>query len=340
MPGTRTIHTVSSALLAAAILLLTAVGPAGAQDDVLDQAISAYQSAEFDRAIELFTALTESDAASVETKRTSYHYLGRAYTAKHMDEEARGAVASLLEFEPPRTEFDPDMEPPPLMNVYYDVRTEKDGYDIGGGGQIQTIAIIDFTNGSIGSNAADYEPLSQGLASMMINMMGGSLDLKVVERERLRWLLDELDLQSESGRVDQSTAVRMGKLIGAQSVLIGSFIVNDDDMYLGSRLVKVETGEILLGEQITGDVDDVFELVQDLSVQTARAINVTLEESDLGGADETRSLDAMISYSEGLALLDQESYQAAFNKFQEALEYDPEYARARTRAESLRPMLN
>lgn len=333
----NTIKSVATCL--AAVFLLFAATPALAQQDVLDQAISAYQSAEFDQAIELFTALTESDVASVETKRTSYHYLGRAYTAKHMNAEARAAVSALLELEPPRTEFDPDMEPPPLMNLYYDVRTEKDGYEVGDG-QVQTIAIIDFTNGSIGSNASDYEPLSQGLASMMINMMGGSIDLKVVERERLQWLLDELDLQSESGRVDQSTAVEMGKLIGAQSVLIGSFIVNDDDMYLGSRLVKVETGEVLLGEQIRGDVDDVFDLIQDLSVQTARSINVALEESDLGGAGETRSLDAMISYSEGLTLLDQESYQAAYNKFQEALEYDPEYARAQTRAESLRPMLN
>jgi TolB-like protein len=258
-----------------------------------------------------------------------------------MDDEARAAVASLLELEPPRMEFDPDMEPPPLMNLYYDVRKEKEGYEVGGGSRpVKTIAIIDFTNGSIGSDASDYDALSQGLASMMINMMGGSIDLKVVERERLQWLLDELDLQSEDGRVDQSTAVRMGKLIGAQSVLIGSFIVNDDDIYLGSRLVKVETGEIVLGEQIRGDVDDIFDLVQDLSVQTARSINVSLEESELGGADETRSLDAMISYSEGLALLDQASYQAAYNKFQEALEYDPNYARAKTRVESLRPMLN
>ena len=82
------------------------------------------------------------------------------------------------------------------------------------------------------------------------------------------------------------------------------------------------------------------ELVQKLSLQTAKAINVALEESDLGAVDETRSLDAMLSYSEGLELLEQASYRAAYNKFVEALEYDPSYARAELKADSLRPMLN
>jgi len=325
-------------LTAAAFVLLP---PALAQDPSLDRAIAAYQSADFDQAIEIFSALAENATSTAETRRTSYHYLGRAYVAKHMEEEAQAAVSSLLELEPPRTEFDPDTEPPPLMNVYYDVRSEKEGYAVqGGDGRVQTIAVIDFTNGSIGSDAASYDPLRLGLASMMINLLGGAIDLKVVERERLQWLLNELDLQSDDGRVDQETAVRMGRLLGAQSVLIGSFIVNGRDMYLGTRLVKVETGEVILGEQLFGRRDDIFDLMQDLSVETARSINVALEESDLGGNDETRSLDAMMSYSEGLALLDQGSYNAAYNKFLEALEFDSGYGRAQTKAESLRPMLN
>ncbi|MCZ6705937.1 MAG: hypothetical protein O6942_08560, partial [Bacteroidetes bacterium] len=312
-----------------------------AQEAELQDAINAYQSADFDGAIEIFTSIAENTRASRDHRLTSYQYLGRAYVAKHMEDEARSAIQSLMDLEPPILEFNPDAESPPLMNLYYEVRTERDGYAVHKeNDRIQTIAIVDFTNGSIGTDAAQYNPLRLGLASMMINFLGSAVDLKVVERERLNWLLNELDLQRDPDRVDQETAVLVGKLLGAQSVLIGSFIVNGREMYLGTRLVKVETGEVLLGEQLFGKQKDLFELVQNLSLQTARAINVALEESDLGAIDETRSLDAIMSYSEGLALLEQASYQAAYNKFVEALDYDPSYARAELKAASLRPMLN
>lgn len=312
-----------------------------AQESAVQDAISAYQSADFDGAIEIFTSIAENTRASRDHRLTSYQYLGRAYVAKHMEDEARSAIQSLMDLEPPILEFNPDAESPPLMNLYYEVRTERDGYAVHKeNDRIQTIAIVDFTNGSIGTDAAQYNPLRLGLASMMINFLGSAVDLKVVERERLNWLLNELDLQRDPDRVDQETAVLVGKLLGAQSVLIGSFIVNGREMYLGTRLVKVETGEVLLGEQLFGKQKDLFELVQNLSLQTARAINVGLEESDLGAIDETRSLDAIMSYSEGLALLEQASYQAAYNKFVEALDYDPSYARAELKAASLRPMLN
>lgn len=327
--------------LSLALCLTIPVVSTSAQDSALSDAVAAYQSADFDGAIEIFTSIAENTRASRNSRLTSYQYLSRAYIAKHMEDEARSAIQSLMDLEPPILEYNPDAESPPLMNLYYEARTERDGYEVyRENDRIQTIAIVDFTNGSIGTDAAQYDPLRLGLASMMINFMGSAVDLKVVERERLNWLLNELDLQKDDGRVDQATAVRVGKLLGAQSVLIGSFIVNGREMYLGTRLVKVETGEVLLGKQLFGKQNDLFELIQNLSLQTARAINVSLEESDLGAIDETRSLDAMMSYSEGLALLEQASYQAAYNKFQEALEFDPSYARAELKAASLRPMLN
>ena len=327
--------------LSLSLCLVLPVTGASAQDAALTDAINAYQSADFDGAIEIFTSIAENTRASRDHRLTSYQYLGRAYVAKHMEDEARSAIQSLMDLEPPILEFNPDTESPPLMNLYYKARTERDGYAVHKeNDRIQTIAIVDFTNGSIGTDAAQYNPLRLGLASMMINFLGSAVDLKVVERERLNWLLNELDLQQDPDRVDQETAVLVGKLLGAQSVLIGSFIVNGREMYLGTRLVKVETGEVLLGEQLFGKQKDLFELVQNLSLQTARAINVGLEESDLGAIDETRSLDAIMSYSEGLALLEQASYQAAYNKFVEALDYDPSYARAELKAASLRPMLN
>jgi len=52
------------------------------------------------------------------------------------------------------------------------------------------------------------------------------------------------------------------------AVVMGSFIKFKGDMWLGARLVKVETGEILATDDVKGDADAFFELVEKLSAKS------------------------------------------------------------------------
>lgn len=317
------------------------IGEVRAQNSALQEAINVYQEADFSGAITRFTSLAENTSLDKDVRKQALQYLGRAYVAKHMETQARSTIKELLDLEPPLVELDPDIESPPLMQLYYDVRKDYEGSyavekaDPG----IKTLAIVDFTNNSI-TDKADLDPLSQGFASLMINQMNGATDLKVIERERLQWLLGELKLQREGGVVDQQTAVRVGKLLGAQSVLFGSFIKFKKDLQISARLVKVETGEILMTEQVKGKADNFFDLVEQLSLKVAKGINVSLAKNNIGGQNETKSLDAMLSYSEGLGLLERNDYRGAYDKFLEAVKFDPNYSRARLKAESIKPMLS
>ena len=311
-----------------------------AQSDTFEEAVDAYQFAEYQRAVDLFSEVAQDTAVDREVRKEALRYLGRAYIARGNQDQARVAIKQLVETEPPLVELDPNREPPPIMDLYYEVRKQLEG---GYGVQkedpgLQTLAIMDFTNSSVDEKER-FDPLSKGFPSMMINYMNGSTDLKVIERERIQWLLKELELQRQPELIDQSTAVRTGKLLGAQSVLFGGFTVHRDRMWISARLVKVETGEIMLAEQIFGEPDEFFELVEDLSMQVTRAINVELEETQLGTGDATRSLDAQIAFADGLAELEDGNYRAAYEKFLEALEYDPNYQLAELKAESLKPML-
>jgi len=66
---------------------------------------------------------------------------------------------------------------------------------------------------------------------------------ELVERERIDDLFDEQDL--DPGRVDQTTAVQIGKMLGAHAVVMGT--VNDyrpGRVSANVRLVVVETGAI------------------------------------------------------------------------------------------------
>lgn len=319
-----------------ALLLPVAVQ---AQMGPLEHAKGVYRDGDFDEAIQLFVEIYEDSAQPKEAKKEALHYLGRAYIARSEYEEARKTVAALLELEPPLVELDPDVEPPPLMDLYYELRTELEGYTVQTPQPgMKTLAIMDFTNSSVDDHER-LEPLEQGFASMMINYLSGATDLKVIERERIQWLLEELEMQRDPDLIDQATAVETGKLMGANAVLFGAFTMHRKQLWMSARLVDVETGEILLAEQIFGKSDDFFESIQDLSMKVVQAINVTMEESDLGVRTETHSLDAMISYSEGLKLLERGDYRAAYEKFNEAVAYDPSYTRAKLKAESIMPML-
>ncbi len=308
-------------------------------DETFDKAVKAYQNADFSEAIALFSAVAENQAGDRVVRRDALHYLGRAYVARRNEEKAKEALSGMVKLEPPRIELDPDQESPPLMRLYYDVRKSENGdFGVRQETGVTTLAVLDFTNNSIDDHEK-LDPLQKGFSSLFINQLNGATSLKVIERERIQWLLDELDLQADAGRVDQQTAVRAGKLLGAQSVLLGSYIKHGKKMIITARLVKVETGEIIMTEKVTGKAGDFFELADQLSLNIAQSINVDIEEHQLGARTDTRSLDAMISYSQGLDLLEAENYPAAYDKFLEALEYDPQYNRAANKAKSIEPLL-
>lgn len=303
----------------------------------LTKAESHYKSAQFDDAIKLLTELSSDESIDDEIQKEALRFLGRSYTAKGLYDDAKTAILKLLELEPPMVMFNPDYEPPVFMKLYYESRKEYTGsYEVERPDPgMKTIAVIDFKNRSI-DKKTQYDPMELGFADLVINRLNNSTGLKVVERERIKWILEEIKMQDEH---NMEGAVRLGKQLGVQSVLLGSFIIVNGEIWLGARLVKVETSEILFSDETKGDLDDFFELIDDLSGKIADKIDVMLSE-DIGEVTpEAPSLDAVMSYSIGLSFLEREDYKNAYAKFQEALEYDPNYEKAQLKAQAIAPLL-
>ncbi|MEM1043020.1 MAG: CsgG/HfaB family protein [Bacteroidota bacterium] len=333
---TPLLHHTRCALACLGAVLLAHAAYAQHDEARLGEAIAAHRAADYETAIVGFDALVEDEAADKEVKKEALQWLGRTYAARNAWDDARLALLKLLELEPPLVEL--RGEAPPLQNLFYEVRAEYVGSyvvereDPG----MKTLAVMDFANNSVDEKER-FDPMQGGFADRLVNHLHGATNLKVVERDRIQWLLGELELQRDASVVDQQTAVETGRLLGVTAVLFGSFTIFGKDMWLSARLVKVETGEILFSEQVEGRWRDFADLAGALSERVADAIDVELAEQ--GGSGATRSADAMLAYSEGLSLIDQERYQEAYDKFIEALEHDPGYTRARERADSLRLLL-
>lgn len=108
-------------------------------------------------------------------------------------------------------------------------------------GKGTTIAVWDLEDASPMTRVRP--DLGEILSAQVIETLQGKGDLLVVERERLLLVLEELNLGTTL-MVDETTRLELGKLVGAQLMVFGTYLFMGDVMRLDLRLVEVETGRI------------------------------------------------------------------------------------------------
>jgi len=111
--------------------------------------------------------------------------------------------------------------------------------------------------------SGDTEGLGEVLAEGITDGLNRAPGIRVVERQRLKALMDEIGL-SMTGAVDEKTALRVGKLLGANHLLLGSFMKFRNQVRVNARVVTTETGEITGTAKVTGKFDDILELEEKL----------------------------------------------------------------------------
>ena len=92
--------------------------------------------------------------------------------------------------------------------------------------RFKRIAVMDFENTNK-DKALDW--MGVGLAETLSTELGRIQDLTLVERKRLNDALKEIKF-GRSEFVDPSTAQKMGQVLGADSVVVGSFQKFQDDL--------------------------------------------------------------------------------------------------------------
>jgi len=76
--------------------------------------------------------------------------------------------------------------------------------------------------------------------------------IELVERSQLDKVLRELRIQ-HSGLIDSATAKKLGKLVGARAVLVGSISDRNDCLVINARLINTESGRVTIAESIVVD---------------------------------------------------------------------------------------
>lgn len=111
-----------------------------------------------------------------------------------------------------------------------------------------TLAVWDLDDLSPVSNGRPH--LGALLASQVIESLKKKGQYAIVERERLILVLEEQRLGTTS-LVDESTRLKLGRLLGARRMIFGGYQVIGDQMRLDLRLLDVESGKVLKAVQKT-----------------------------------------------------------------------------------------
>jgi TolB-like protein len=200
---------------------------------------------------------------------------------------------------------------------------------------IKTVAILDFSNNSLVDKEKNAS-LSQGLAEIMITELSKVQSLKLVERQKINSLIQEMQL-SQSGMISEDAGVQVGKLLGAHFLVFGSYMISfNNKIRVDIRIVDVETGVTVKAEEVTDKVSNLFEIIKKLNEKITKdlAVKITDDEKKSLMTSEA-SLDVISYFSTGLEFEEANKIDQAKKMYLKILEKDADFEPAKKRLREL-----
>ncbi len=199
------------------------------------------------------------------------------------------------------------------------------------------VAVFPFVNGgSYGEGAQEMEAFRGGLQQFLLTQLAENDQLRIVERSALDRILQEQDL-AETGRVDPSTAARVGELVGARYMISGVFADLYGEFRMDARIIDAETSEIVETASVTDDRENLYGLIVELAEEITRkadlpplppAAREVQREREIPGEAMTLYSRAQYYEREGRTDEAREIYERVMDRFPRVVEEYPEYVGA------------
>jgi TolB-like protein len=179
--------------------------------------------------------------------------------------------------------------------------------------------------------------LGYGLADLLTTDLARSGRLQVVDRLRLDAVLREINLV-ESGRVDIATAPRVGRLVQARRLVLGSLTETPGGgLAIDAQVADVASGEVRHAVSASARLADILRAEKELAFRLFDQLEVTLSPAERGLVEQlpTKNVAALLAYSRGVRYEAEGRYGEARESYQRAVRLDPAFRAAQDRLDGV-----
>jgi len=199
----------------------------------------------------------------------------------------------------------------------------------------KTVVVADFEGGSIPPRE-ETRFWNRALATLLIADLRASENLNILDRQHLADVLREQQLSS-SNLADPATRLHLGRILGANYFIFGTYTILGNTAFLTARLDNVETGQVVKSDKREGSEAEMRSLSRQLSIVFLRELDLRLAEQEekeiatFGGPPP----QAVRYFSEGLDYEQRRLYEQASERYSRALAVYPQYQEARKHLEKV-----
>jgi serine/threonine protein kinase/Flp pilus assembly protein TadD len=179
-----------------------------------------------------------------------------------------------------------------------------------------SVAVLYFENLS---SAKEDEYLRDGMTEDIITELANIKNLKVFPRPALLPYRDK-----------QVTAPQVGRELNASFVLGGSLRRSGNRLRITAQLVETRTGHALWAQRFDREMDDVFEVQDEIARSIAQSfrINLSPQEEEKIATKPTQNSVAYDYYLRGRSYARRESLEFALQMYEQAIKLDPNFGLA------------
>jgi len=189
------------------------------------------------------------------------------------------------------------------------------------GADAASIAVLPFVDMS---PEADQQYFADGVAEEILNVIAASPDLKVVGRT-----------SSFQFRDGDTGLPEIGQLLNVAHILEGSVRRDGDRLRVTAQLIKAADGYHIWSETYDVELGSIFDIQDDIAGRIAHSLQATLlpvaqtsADGSKGTRDDLEVYDLLLLARYRLHRGGEEDVLEAITYLKQALELDPEYARA------------
>lgn len=316
------------ALVASLLLAVPLLAQVDASGDIKNIG-ELYRKGQFSDAVIKATSLLAKPGLSKADSITTVRWLAKAAAQNSQADLSQQYLATLVKMDP-NTDFDGDKEPARFGKVWFKFVGDTK-YTPGQRANKMSVAVVEFDNGSF-EKADEVKNAGIGISAMIRYDLESSGAVYCPSREHFNYLLDELKL-SQTEVVNKDQRLEVGKVIGAQNFIFGTFFnLPSGKFRIDARVIETETTLPKKQFSIEGKAGDIGKLTVELTKQILAYFNVEADAIKKAGANVPNvNLAALNEYSRGVAYEEKGQMDLAKKAYAEAIRISPSFALASDR---------